>query len=582
MKMKKQIYTLLAGLMIVLSLSSCNSWLEEKPTSNIGPEQVGDSNEAVSYWVTGVYSNWLYDMFCWDQFPAVLELDNDYISGPDWLFGSLGAGNFNGDDKVDKLWTGPYNLINDANLAIRYIDGMKNITDDVKNNAIGEMLFQKAFCYFLMVRAFGPIPYYETDVSNGADFFKPREDVSVIYGHIISMLEEAAEKMYNIDNPNYQSGHVSAGSAAGLLAKVYATMGSASLPAGTEVVVRTGEPYEEKKDVNGNTIKIYRAVKAETIQKDAVAGYNFDSQECYENAAKWAKKVIDGEYGLYELLSYDNLWKATSRNASEFMFSVQSVNGETKYRSGVHTFYSGYKSTSGSEFLYSGGWVGNTNNWYQLFDETDYRVAKGVRHFWRYYYQEDYDGCFYYPQSWVTKLTNYDIYGNWTGTAEPEYLDKYQAWQYNTSSECLAFTTKYDDCVNDATNNADSNWPFLRYADVMLIYAEAQNELGNQSEAMKYLNIIRARSNAEQMTTETTKSRMRSTIIEERAKELACEGDRRWDLIRWGIYLQAMAAIGERDDSNIDKRRTERNLLYPIPTAEINANPYIDKNNPGW
>lgn len=582
MKMKKQIYSLLAGLIIVASLSSCNDWLEEKPKGNIGPGQVGDSNEAVSYWVTGVYSNWLYDMFCWDQFPAVLELDNDYISGPDWLFGALGAGNFNGDDKVDKLWTGPYNLINDANLAIRYIEEMKNITDDVKNNAVGELLFQKAFCYFIMVRAFGPIPYYETDVSNGADFYKPREDISVIYGHIISMLEEAAGKMYKIDNPNYQAGHVCAGAAAGLLAKVYATMGSASLPAGTEVIVRTGKPYEEKKDINGNIIKIYRTVKAETIQKNAVDGYTFDSQECYENAAKWAKKVIDGEYGLYELLSYDNLWKATSRNASEFMFSIQSVNGEAKYRSGVHTFYSGYKSSAGSEFLSSGGWVGNTNNWYQLFDETDYRVAKGVRHFWRYYYQKDYDGCFYYPQSWVTKVTNYDVYGNWTGTADPQYLNKYQSWQYNTSSECLAFTTKYDDCVNDATNNADSNWPFLRYADVILIYAEAQNELGNQTEAMKYLNAVRARSNAELMTTAVTKSRMRSAIIEERAKELACEGDRRWDLIRWGIYLQAMSAIGERDDSNIDKRRTERNLLYPIPTTEINANPYIDKNNPGW
>lgn len=70
--------------------------------------------------------------------------------------------------------------------------------------------------------------------------------------------------------------------------------------------------------------------------------------------------------------------------------------------------------------------------------------------------------------------------------------------------------------------------------------------------------------------------------MEERAKEFACEGDRRWDLIRWGIYLQAMNAIGGRDEANINKARIERNLLYPIPTDEINVNDSITSNNPGW
>ena len=69
--------------------TSCNDFLTEKPESMIGPDNIGDSKEAVDTWVTGVYSNWLYDMFCWGEFPKVLELDADYISGPDWLFGTL-------------------------------------------------------------------------------------------------------------------------------------------------------------------------------------------------------------------------------------------------------------------------------------------------------------------------------------------------------------------------------------------------------------------------------------------------------------------------------------------------------------
>ena len=155
-------------------------------------------------------------------------------------------------------------------------------------------------------------------------------------------------------------------------------------------------------------------------------------------------------------------------------------------------------------------------------------------------------------------------------------------YQYNQSSECLAFTTKYDDCENDALQYPDSYWPFLRYADVLLIYAEAETELGKLEEAMKYLNMVRKRSNATLMSAVSTQTGMRSSILEERAKEFACEGDRRWDLIRWGIYLQAMNAIGGRDEANINKARSERNLLYPIPADEINVNDSISSNNPGW
>ena len=155
-------------------------------------------------------------------------------------------------------------------------------------------------------------------------------------------------------------------------------------------------------------------------------------------------------------------------------------------------------------------------------------------------------------------------------------------FQYNQSNECLAFTTKYDDVANDAIQNTESYWPFLRFADVLLIYAEASNELGNGEEAMRYLNMVRQRSNATLMTRFISKQSLRSSIIEERAKEFACEGDRRWDLLRWGIYLQAMNAIGGYDDAGVSKNRTKRNLLYPIPTAEINVNDSISENNYGW
>ena len=560
--------------------TSCNDYLREKPESFIGPDNIESSKTGVDTWVTGVYSNWLYDMFCWDEFPRVLELDADYISGPDWLFGSMGAGNFQAESALDKMWNGPYNLINDANTAIRYISGMTNVDEAYRNNAIGEMYFQEAFCYFLLVRAYGPIPYMAGDVSSTGQYNNSRRPVAEIYDHIIDLLTKASEMMYRRDDANYKAGHVSAGSAAGLLAKVYATMASAAMPAGTEITVKTGAPYRTVKNTNGDDINVYRAPSAEVFHKKAVAGYeNMDSHELYQKAAEWAKKVIDGDYGLYTLTSYDNLWKYSHHTDSEMMWGIESTAGDNTYRTGIHAYYEG--TEDGSGILTTGGYIGCTNNWYSLFDDDDYRITKGVKHVWRYYYQTSYNGAFYYPQSWSVKVTGRDPQGNYVQEPEKQFSDLGYAYQYNTSSECLAFTTKYSDVSDPTQAYPESFWPFLRYADVLLIYAEAENELGNMSEAMTYLNMVRQRSNAKLMENPVNQENMRSQIIEERAKEFACEADRRWDLIRWGIYLDAMNAIG-RDDSNINKARTERNLLYPIPTAEINVNDSINSNNPGW
>ena len=163
-------------------------------------------------------------------------IDHDYISGPDWSMSSLGAGNFQGDASVvDALWNGCYGLINRANEAERHIEAMTDLSEAFRNNAIGEVKFQKAFCYFLLVRAYGPVPIQ--DEQEGGEQSKPRVAVDSVYNYITKNLEEAASMMYKNTDSNYKAGHVNAGSAAGLLAKVYATEASAAMPAGTKVTV---------------------------------------------------------------------------------------------------------------------------------------------------------------------------------------------------------------------------------------------------------------------------------------------------------------------------------------------------------
>ncbi len=581
--MKKIILSALAFLIGMGTFTGCSSWIEEDPDSFITPDMLGDSEDAAKQWVTGVYSKWINDMFRWGYFPRVLEQDADYISGPDWLFGTFGAGNFQGEPEVpDALWNGCYNLIGRANLAEREINAMSSISDAVKNNAIGEVKFHKAFAYFLLVRAYGAVPVQpEVDTS---DKNQPRQSVDSVYNYIIKNMKDAAAMMYKNTDQAYESGHVSAGSAAGMLAKIYATMASAAMPVGTPIEVKTGGAYDGEGDD-----KEYAPLVTYTFNKTAVSGYeNMDPQALYEQASEWAWAVISGEYGSYGLLPYDQLWLKASCNASEFMFSIASADGNDTYSTQVHTQYDGYRTAAGSDFIASGGWTGCTRHWYDLFEHDDYRITQGVKHRWRVNGQQDGNLGFFYPltEEYSIMATGTDLDGNYVQAPSGIYADGV-SYYYNKTSECLAFTTKYSDVTNNATENADANWPFLRYADVMLIYAEAENELGNLNNALTYLNEVRERSNATlgSLTGNgalDTKDKMRSAIIEERAKEFACEADRRWDLIRWGIYLDAMNAIGNNEDSGVSKIRQTRNLLFPIPNSELNTNKAITENNPGW
>ena len=574
------------ALMAVLSapfctgLTSCNDFLEESPKHIVSPDQLGDSQDACDQWVAGVYSKWINDMFRWSNFPKVLELDTDYVSGPDWCFSSLGAGNFQGDPSaINTMWFGCYSVIARARMAENYISQMKSISEDYRDNAIGEVLFQEAFAYFLLVRAYGEVPIRDTHIIDGGGADAERQPIEKVYERITSLLERAAGMMYTVDNPNYRKGHVSAGAAAGMLAKVYATMASAAMPAGTQINVRTGEPFVYIGDQT-----VHAGLVNKTFQKRGVAGYeHMDSQELYAKAAQWAKDVIDGKYGRHALLDYDQLWKRASATESEFMWSVQSVNGNEVYSNTIHNYYIGTMASAGSDVIIEGHWVGNTTHWYKLFDHEDYRIVKGVQHRFRYSYNVEKEQGMYYPADaeWTLKATGYNENGELVADPVAPIDDGIQYYN-NIGSECLAFTTKYEDVSDPSTKFADCNWPFLRYADVLLIYAEAMAETNHSDQAVEYLNKVRQRSNAVLATDPGDLVKLRSMILEERAKEFACEGDRRWDLLRWGIYIDAMNAIGGRDECNNYKSRTERHLLYPIPQDEINSNKLINSNNPGW
>lgn len=570
--------------LLALTFTSCADALDEKGFSFIDEKMIPNSDEGAQMWVTGAYSALTYEVYRWDAFPHVLDFDCDYMTGPDWAFGKFGSGNFQDDDHAQQMWEKLYNIIHRCNLGMEHIESMSGTSVEGKNNALGELYLLKAYSYFQLVRAFGPLPIRDHSINSGkVDIQQPRQSVDSVYNYIVGMLQKSEELTYKNTDKNFSLGHGSAGAAASLLAKVYLTMASGAVPAGEKVIVRGGKAYDI---VSGE--KVYTSPVAIEHEKTQLAGYDkIDYKKYFALARDKAKEVMDGKYGDYGLLDYDGLWAIANRNKTEHIWSLQTISNDAIYGVSFGKGYVGLLNTDGSV---DGMNHGMRDHWYKLFEPQDYRITKGVIHRWQRYSDVEYRIGSYYPnnEEWKKKAQGYnDASGHWVAPVAP-FND---GLSYNSKNDntYLAYLDKYTHVTDRTKERTDIYYPFLRFADVLLIYAEAANEAneGPTQAALDALNKVRIRSNATPKTLSgvgniNDKVKFRSAVLEERAMEFAEEGDRRWDLIRWGIYLPVMNAIGGADEVDIMKARTEKHLLFPIPNSEVGVNKYIKENNKGW
>ena len=567
--MKLRIYKYIIVAFFATSAFSCSSLLDEPVYTFVSGEDLV-ANQSYKDLVAGAYTTLAW-AFQWGNYHNVVNFDTDYQGGPTWAFGALGAGNFyeNGDNI--NFYSYYHTSIHRANYHSYLIEQM-DIPDNEKKNALGELAFLKAWAYFNLVQFYGDVCLYEKSVSEGADLMIPRSPIKDVYEHIIDRLKFAEQNMYSTQDKEYTKGHPSRGAAKGLLAKVYCTIGSASMPAGNKIIVSGGP--RTGLDAQGNSVLIPFPAKL-TFDKDQVAGYGgFDSQEYYRLGREKAREVIlSGDFDLYD--SQEELWSPSSKNGKEFMFSLQTLAGSEDLSNFMATDYCGYIREDGQ--LVNGYYV-HCDHWFQMFDETDDRITWGVIHRMPYWQEsENRLRYYYYPARDSVKvrlgLDGYD----------PDDQLSYSADRYG--SKLMKFrqvTVPLDG------RRTDFNFPFMRYTETLLLYAEADNEVNNgpSAEAIAVVDRLNQRNKSRTVTelgqiTPWNQVSFRSYILEERAKEFAAEGIRRFDLLRWGIYLQTMNAI-DVDENGVTKRREARHLLIPIPANEVNTNKFIDTNNPGW
>lgn len=163
---------------------------------------------------------------------------------------------------------------------------------------------------------------------------------------------------------------------------------------------------------------------------------------------------------------------------------------------------------------------------------------------------------------------------NRTATAADLHQTGYTFWKF----------TEYNATTPGTLVNSDCNYLEIRYADVLLMYAEALNELSGPTDAVyEAVNAIRTRPSVDmpELPAGLSKEAMREAIRLERRIELAGEGSYFYDIRRWGTIEEEMNGPIHDYQGNVIQNRSfnaERDYLWPIPFTEIDLNPALEQN----
>ena len=275
----------------------------------------------------------------------------------------------------------------------------------------------------------------------------------------------------------------------------------------------------------------------------------------WKEAEDIAKEIMDsGQYALCP--DYRRIFSRDNENNTEVIFDIQFLNPE--YTHGIDLVLRQYNTCAPLMDLVKA---------YDMNDGTAYSDDKPL--------YENRDPRFYqtivYPGSM------------YMGTVVANDRFKFTGYTFKKYSV-------YDDEYAPEYDYNDINYILIRYADIILTYAEARNEnLGVPDEAIyNAINMIRGRKTVEMplldYSKKYSKEQMREIIRHERRIELAGEGLYYFDIKRWRIAKDLMnGPIYKWDGSTIETRVfADKDYLWPVPEYEFKENPNLLPNNPGW
>jgi hypothetical protein len=537
------------GFMLLVVFSCKKNILDVKPTSFVSDATLWSDLNLVDQFVNNIYGSLPSgfnrkdfgegDGFEWSRGMSIMDAATDDADGK--LDAKVQL--FNTADITPSftpynqdIWVFNYAAIRKCNVLLSRIDDVPGDLN-IKNRYKGEALFIRAFCYADLIKTYGGVPLILIVQEITEDLALPRNPYNECVAQIVKDCDAAAT----------------------ILPVTYgaANFGRATKGAALSVKARTF---------------LYQA---------SPLNNSANSLPLWQNAATAAKAVIDlNVYSLYP--DYYKLF--LDKNNVEVIFSRQfqkpQIASPISYTLGMSAgigdgTWGGFAPTQNLVDAYE------MNNGKPITDPTSgYNLQNP-------YLNRD-------SRLDNTVLRNGTI---WKGAT----IETFEGGNANSSSNNDRSRTSYglkkfmDQSLVTADQvyqGQDNNWIFYRYADILLIYAEAQNEaIGPDASVYAAINQVRARANQPGLPAGLSQSQMRDRIRNERRVELVFEEHRFWDIRRWKLgmtYFNApvnkMKIVKNGAITNysveVYENRTykEYQNVFPIPQFEMDKNSKLIQN----
>jgi len=561
----------LFGLSLLVLCASCQKdFLNITPTNSITDDAVWASSGSALLFVNDVYNSLSGPLY---NFTAGDGLGNhmfDFAFTDDVVDNNNAWNQFeftpsNVASLVTDRWTPCYTSIRKTNLGIEKITAATDIGQDDKNRLLGDLHFLRGMFYFELFRFYGGVPIITKALDRKTDtIFNARNTAEETLQFIISEFKAAADNL-PVTAPTAELGRATKGAAIGMQAVTY------------------------------------------------LYGAGVVDSKYYANAAEMSNVLINGELAnTYKLFpDFTSLFLEQNENSSEAIFDIQYA---YPYKfSGFQTVAAPPQPGPGND--YGWGWSYLTEDLAEAFEMKDGSKfdPKNLNEANNPFQNRDerFYGTFLYNDEAWKGTTLYTSTNVWD-SVNKKFVQNSPNGLYNTGSASETITGYYlrkhmNEAVADGYANrglgvgGGCNVMVLRYAEILLTYAEAQNEVSGADQSVyKAINLVRERAHQPDLPNGLSQSEMRERIHNERRVELAIENKRWFDIQRLkegNKYLNGpihgMNVTYIKDnDGKITPTYTKftvlnkvftapKDYLLPIPQNVMDRNPKLVQ-NPGW
>ena len=565
-KMKKRFIYAFA----ISVLSSC-SFLDLEPT--IISKETFYKNEAEAlYGLAGVYGAMSHEAFYGNYYSLMISNTDDlsYFNRPVQASTALQQYHFDaGNEYIRKAWTRIYRGIGNANA---FMEAVSSTDFDPSGALYAEARFLRAYYHFILAEAWGDVPVRDKEVTDHSGIMAAAKPQTEVLSWCANEMEACLGKLS--EDTAVLPSRINRAVAEGVLARVYLFMAGESVKGTDKSDCFTKARDHAAAVIGKKTYKLnpdYSQVFINMIMDD----YDKDNLE-----SMWEVEFLGDR-------SNASLW---SNGRIGDLLGLQST-GSTDYTS-FKCNYS-YGMYDGSLKLWDLYWIEDRTE-----DERAQGIISDRRQQWNL------------PPYNYAGNNNYPPYGVSGSGSSRASIDK-TPYAYNNVSTTMDPTAaqairncgkfrrevQYEGVKSSKLLYTTINYPLLRYSDVLLMYAEAANEIEGGPSDLAYDCVKQVRDRAGIKTidkAEYNQESFRSLVRNERGRELCFESLRKYDLIRWGIFVKSMQEYGQWTAdarwSKNDKAKyagalssavQQRHICLPIPLEELGVNTLLQQ-NPLW